>query len=214
MADTASLYDCPECGRYRPNPHVWCVCEASDTPAPPAEPTESQIRAAMMAWLNAQDRETGGDDRAYFMHNWSALPGLRSYVERAIGAEPSDEALIDLMVHADTSGRDRYSAGVTIRARLASKDEALAKAQGRIAELEGSLSRHAAVHEGIAQRALARAEAAEAALAECRAKTLNEAADEILARGKEGHSEMTDPQVCRDLAAAVLALAKEAPRHE
>lgn len=51
-------------------------------------PTQQQIHAAAIAWCGSKDRETGNDDVLYFRHNWSALPGLRAWVEREVAGTP------------------------------------------------------------------------------------------------------------------------------
>jgi hypothetical protein len=148
-------------------------------------------------------------------------------------AEPSDEALIrefrNRAVSYARHGSDERSAMMdsaehALRARLASNAEALAKAQGRIAELEALIAGSKKVTAGVFNVAVN----AEAALAECRT-ALMEAAENI---SREYDSEyagrtevyctscdarLTDDDKHEDGCAWTAidrALAKEAPRHE
>ena len=47
-------------------------------------PTQAQIDRAAAAWCGTKERETFHEDTLYFRHNWSALPGLRKWVEQEI----------------------------------------------------------------------------------------------------------------------------------
>ncbi len=46
------------------------------------EVTQADIDAAAVRWCGDKERETFPEDIEYFKHNWSALPGLRKYVEK------------------------------------------------------------------------------------------------------------------------------------
>jgi len=153
-------------------------------------------------------------------------------------AEPSDEALIEALTQAaanyvactiEENEIDMDRADAALRARLASKDEALAEkhrlllemerqshenflraeaAEGRIADLEALIAGSKKVTAGVFNVAVN----AEAALAECRAKVIEECArvsDCYIVDGIE-----TVNSVKREIASAIRALAKEAPRHE
>jgi hypothetical protein len=63
-------------------------------------PTPKQIHNAAIKWCGAKGRETFIEDEHYFKENWSALPGLRAYVEREV-----ERAQTDFVVH-ETTGLD------------------------------------------------------------------------------------------------------------
>lgn len=46
---------------------------------------QAAVYAAAQTWCGEKDRETFNSDIEYFRNNWSALKGLRPYVEREIG---------------------------------------------------------------------------------------------------------------------------------
>jgi hypothetical protein len=46
---------------------------------------QAAVYAAAQTWCGEKDRETFNSDIDYFRNNWSALKGLRPYVEREIG---------------------------------------------------------------------------------------------------------------------------------
>ncbi len=46
--------------------------------------TDAQIYHAALAWCGQKKRETFNSDILYFQNNWSALPGLRSFVEAEV----------------------------------------------------------------------------------------------------------------------------------
>jgi 3-dehydroquinate dehydratase len=131
-------------------------------------------------------------------------------------AEPSGEALIgtlheirvcfaswqkDVRVLGNVRSEDACRALDWALTHLASNAEALAKAQ----EMTDALQQ-------AGELVTRRAETAEAALAECRAKTIEECArvsDCYIVDGIE-----TVNSVKREIASAIRALAKEAPRHD
>jgi hypothetical protein len=49
-------------------------------------PTKDDVYRAAIKWCGDKERETFPEDIAYFEHNWSALPGLRAYVEREVSS--------------------------------------------------------------------------------------------------------------------------------
>lgn len=54
-------------------------------------PSEADVYAAAIKWCGEKERETFPEDIAYFRHNWSALPGLRRYVEAVVAlATPAE----------------------------------------------------------------------------------------------------------------------------
>ncbi|QWY83274.1 hypothetical protein [Rhizobium phage RHph_X2_25] len=44
------------------------------------------VNRAAIKWCSEKDRETFMDDILYFRENWSALAGLRKYVEQELAA--------------------------------------------------------------------------------------------------------------------------------
>lgn len=44
------------------------------------------INRAAVRWCGDKERETSMDDIIYFKRNWSALPGLKKYVEEELAA--------------------------------------------------------------------------------------------------------------------------------
>ena len=87
-----------------------------------------------------------------------SLPSVYPHDGIATPAEPSDEALIDTWRHADWE--EACDARAELLARLAAKDAALANERGSKAKAFAEITALADAH-------YARAEAAEAALAEC-----------------------------------------------
>lgn len=55
-------------------------------------PTDADISNAANKWCGEKDRETFYEDVIYFKHNWSALAGLRRYVEEAVAARTKGPA--------------------------------------------------------------------------------------------------------------------------
>ncbi len=49
-----------------------------------SEAAADEIYRAAIKWCGQKDRETFPEDVAYFQHNWTALAGLRSFVEAEV----------------------------------------------------------------------------------------------------------------------------------
>ncbi len=73
-------------------------------------PTDRQIEAAAIRWCGEKDRETFPEDIEYFRNNWSALPGLRAYVDREIADDAALTPAWENYVQRRWGGWTKYAA--------------------------------------------------------------------------------------------------------